>query len=714
MYGQPYGGMGMNGYGGQMGGMGLGGGMGMGAYGAGGLNGGGIGMQSSLREEKVRGAVSFFQNPKVIKAAPSEGISFLIKDKGLTINEVGEALKRVRPNAAETNIVENACKMGQTYDSIASQLAGLSSSSEEGKNEGGESTTGSTGGTSSTGKPVSGWSQNPPTPQSALPRDAPYAFGMFAPPVLPLPQYPPPQGMVAIAPGLYSFLPGAAPPGTSAHHMAINNQLGAEQARLQEHGIASLPGQTINKPTASWIPGVANAAAALTVVAGLGYAAKRYWWDGQVTSEGNQGEGLENDKKHENNHDELNSSSTTPNGPWESKSSKNSPVTTFGSDAKDPYNLQHLSKLAQDTKEDVISKSVAEMNNKVSALGDQLKAQSSEMTKALELFQQTIVALQAGKNLPVGNVEGTEKVGEQAVTKAQEANVSPLERGLNSIDAAMTRLRGEDEKLVSTAFKTMGLYLSNTVAKPDTFNKIWLSNSRYQRDVAPVPGAQELLLAAGFSLKPPYLEWQKIDESLDEASSTVSAEDAKLIVQFAKDCVTRFPDQPTRPSAPIKTAITVPVTQPSANEQPLSSTVSLVSSDNTKPNNKNVLESSIPIETPIPVSQHYPTQPSPSQSQSQNTLNTSVINLSSSSSISVSPLPADDFNSLPSVSSPATPVSPITTVTPTTKSSGSSDNSSWGSSTVKKAKPKPWEKLPIVASSTDSTEKQKESEKDPQ
>jgi hypothetical protein len=351
----------------------------------------------------------------------------------------------------------------------------------------------------------------------------PYAFGMFAPPVLPLPQHAPPPGMISLAPGIYAFLPGASPiePGTLAHNPQYPPSHPYHSGGLG--GVRGLGGGRAESAT-----GWSTLAAGAAVVASAGYLVKRYLFDsaqspvpgatttlsdlnhpGHASNSGNTMGATSN-----NSTDDASSSSnsSTATGKWDdarpprsnsisgpsSSSSFRQGAEGASSSASsgDPFNLDRLTRLSAEAKEDGLARNISEMNAKVTNLAEQMKSQSTDLAKALEVFQQTLSTLKANagalpapahgdsKHAAPGNAlgsndaedgkgSGSDGVGTGTGTGAEEAA-----RARRKVEQAIAKVAACETPAGASvaAFRNLGLYLQNTLQKPETFGKISLSN----------------------------------------------------------------------------------------------------------------------------------------------------------------------------------------------------------------------------------------------
>jgi hypothetical protein len=531
---------------------GMGGGMGGGMYGGGGMGGmgGGMGMNGGMgmapavsatsgadskSEGKITSGVSFWSHGKTTDASVGKKIGFL-EQKGLTSSEIAEVLRRVNPNSEEYQLVSQGLSTGKT----ASQ---------------------SIGGSEITNQPSSGQGDSKQQLQNPIfPTSVP-AVARFPTPSFTFPQHEPPHGMIAIAPGMYAYLPGAPPPGS------------------HRHGGGDLRG---------WASVVWQAGTALAAVGAAVYTAKQIFFPNTSFSGilgsimgpgGSSGPGSNSsislldaptrpptDATASSASPHSRKSSTTTaqdHQPDDAKSVMSSGSATRSYDFDntsanryvDRMDLDRINKLAATSREELLSKNVSEMKSEFVTLSDQLKTQSQDMTKAIEAMRLAVVEMSPQKRRPSadggGGVQGGSGASASAAMPAVASSASSPPSSGASLDSkrrssALTTLAtagasGDGSSLASKeavflatlnevqascsakefkgAVGSLVLYISNIFRhdKEEKYRRINMDNFTFKQRVSAVPKAHELLLEAGFKRKggrnSNILEWTKPDEN---------------------------------------------------------------------------------------------------------------------------------------------------------------------------------------------------------
>lgn len=101
---------------------------------------------------------------------------------------------------------------------------------------------------------------------------------------------------------------------------------------------------------------------------------------------------------------------------------------------------------------------------------------------------------------------------------APPSSGDPVADGLLRLDESLSFLRASNTpEDVRSALSAMILYIDNLLANMSNprYRKILMSNSSYESRVRKTKGAERVMLAAGFEIRAPYIEWVMPDSSSD-------------------------------------------------------------------------------------------------------------------------------------------------------------------------------------------------------
>ena len=160
---------------------------------------------------------------------------------------------------------------------------------------------------------------------------------------------------------------------------------------------------------------------------------------------------------------------------------------------------------------------------------------------------------------------------------APPLSMTPVQGRMMQLRAALSLLtRSSSVEVCQSSLQALSLYLHNLHANMSStrYRKVLTTNAVYQSRVQPVPGAVEVLLAAGFVLRGAFLEWGVVEEDR-EVDVQVLAE-AREAIHTTQQNLTVHQQQPQQGSASSHPASTsaakaAPLSFPSPTSQPLQS-----------------------------------------------------------------------------------------------------------------------------------------------
>lgn len=547
MYPNGYGGMGMGGmgmgtgYGSGYGGMGTGMGAGMGGMG---------GMNNNMaaqptREPEVEKGVSFLSHDTVKNTSPKAKMVFL-EQKGLTVHEIAEALRRVEPDSELCQAVVKGALSGQTASAAVAHLPDTSAALVTDRSTSGGLTPAAAvaGSSPLAGPPLSHVSH--PTIPPMIPHQ-----GVQAVPFYPALHRPAPPGMMVIGPNMYAFQPNDMyqPPVRTPQH---------EQQQQRRGGLWD------------WVlPGLSVIGAAATAAYFGRHYLPQVWTSPQTLptlshEEVTSVEKVEQAQQKQEKADKEKAAKQLQRDEDENNPLKGLGLNLGSSGPSDRFGLSQLNdKFVSEARQDVFTSAINDMKTEISDVAGVLKEQSQDIKRALIAMQASLSRVPQ-TDMADNTIDATTSSFSSSSSSSSSSSVSPstavpghatsppppvaaattpsiqvlpdVQQSGKALQAALqTLLQEATESQAKGAINTMKFYISNILKSPtDTkYRKITRSNAHYKNKVGSVKGGDDFLKAAGFEGKGSFMEVPMSDDEEHNALTLTMLQQAKEALEQA-------------------------------------------------------------------------------------------------------------------------------------------------------------------------------------